>query len=406
MTFDLPLAQVDAGRIEALRADGVREGRQLEYKEVLPSNNDDDKREFLSDVTSFANTAGGDLIFGLRERRDTEGKPTGEIDAVVGLQSFNLDAERLRLEAMMRDAVAPRMPPVTFHEIRREPNPPCLLLRIPRSWAALHMVTFRNLSRFFARGSGGKYQLDVHEIRAGFVAAETAYERLRRLRAERVTRVAGLETPVPVGDGAKLVLHALPVGGLEDAWSRFLVLIGGQAMQHETQIASMLQPVGQFPATWGFNLDGYVLHTLDNDLSRQCYTQLFREGGLEIVSGRVLVRVSDGSGFYGWGMEGAVIGCFARYQEFWRVIGVTPPLLVGLTLIGVKGWTVLRQPYHFSTARGTFDRDVVMSPEIVMTDLNIPADIVLRPLFDFLWNGGGWAGSPNYRDGRWVAPTT
>src|SRR5437588_735185 len=135
MTFDLALGQIDASKLEALRAGGVREGRQLEYKEALPSNSDDDKREFLSDVTSFANAAGGDLIFGVRERRDTEGKPTGEIDAVVGLQGLNLDAERLRLEAMIRDGVAPRMPPVVFHEVRREPNPPCLLLRIPRSWA-------------------------------------------------------------------------------------------------------------------------------------------------------------------------------------------------------------------------------------------------------------------------------
>jgi restriction endonuclease Mrr len=33
VTFGLPLDQVDAARLEALRAGGVREGRQLEYKE-------------------------------------------------------------------------------------------------------------------------------------------------------------------------------------------------------------------------------------------------------------------------------------------------------------------------------------------------------------------------------------
>src|SRR5262249_50125683 len=100
MTFDLPLTQIHASTIDTLRIDGVREGRQLEYKESLPKTDDpDDKREFLSDVTSFANAAGGDLIFGARERRDAEGKPTGEIEAVPGLQDFNFDAERLRLEA-------------------------------------------------------------------------------------------------------------------------------------------------------------------------------------------------------------------------------------------------------------------------------------------------------------------
>jgi predicted HTH transcriptional regulator len=200
MTFDLPLAQIDAGKLQALRADGVREGRQLEYKETLPGNSDDDKREFLGDVSSFANAARGDLIYGIRERRDTENKPTGEIDTVVGLQGLNFDAERLRLEAMIRDGVAPRMPPIAFLEVVREPDPPCLLLRIPRSWAGLHMVTYRNFSRFFSRSSAGKYQLDVHEIRAGFVAAETAYGRLRLFRGERITRAIALETPTPVGE--------------------------------------------------------------------------------------------------------------------------------------------------------------------------------------------------------------
>ena len=162
MTFNLPLAQIDAAQLETLRAD-------------------DDKREFLSDVTSFANAAGGDLIFGLQARREA-GKPTSEIGAIVGLSELNVDSERLRLEAMIRDGVDPRMLPVSFHEIRRGPDPPCLLLRVPRSSAGLHMVTYKNLNRFYSRTSGGKYQLDAHEIRAGFVAAETAIERLRRFR--------------------------------------------------------------------------------------------------------------------------------------------------------------------------------------------------------------------------------
>jgi hypothetical protein len=73
---------------------------------------------------------GGDLVFGVRERRDADGKATGEIDAIVGLAGLNFDAERLRLEAMIRDGIAPRMPPVAFRGITRDGKPPCILLRI------------------------------------------------------------------------------------------------------------------------------------------------------------------------------------------------------------------------------------------------------------------------------------
>jgi Schlafen, AlbA_2 len=293
MTFNIPLEQIDAAQLEALRADSVREGRQLDYKEILPGNSDDDKREFLSDVTSFANAAGGDLIFGVREQRDA-GKPTGEIDTIVGLTGLNLDAERLRLQAMILDGVAPRMPPVNFHEIRRESDPPCLLLRVSPSWAGLHMVTYKNLSRFYSRTSGGKYQLDVHEIRAGFVTAETAFERLRRFRIERVASALALEAPVPIAAGPKLILHALPVNILEEVWIRVL------SMQ-EDKVAFAIAPITVPPTTWRFNLDGFVAHTLSGDLSRQCYTQLFRHGGIEVVSGNVIAKVNERGGFYAWG---------------------------------------------------------------------------------------------------------
>jgi len=59
----------DIGEVEldSLIANGVPEGKTIEYKKVLPGNFDGDKKEFLADVSSFANTAGGDLIFGIDE---------------------------------------------------------------------------------------------------------------------------------------------------------------------------------------------------------------------------------------------------------------------------------------------------------------------------------------------------
>jgi len=248
MTFNLPLAQIDAAQIESLRANGVGEGRQLEYKETLPGNSDDDKREFLSDVTSFANAAGGDLIFGVRERREA-GKPASEIASIVGLPAFNFDAVRLRLDEMIRNGVAPRMLPVSFHEIRREPDPPCLLLRVPRGFAGLHMVTYRNLSRFYGRTSGGKYQLDVHQIRDGFLAAETAFDRLRRFRIERVARIHALDAPAAIATGPKLILHALPVNVLEEVWTRVLTL-------PEERRVTAIPLIAATPSTWRFNWMG------------------------------------------------------------------------------------------------------------------------------------------------------
>ena len=57
--------------IDALVTNAVTERRTIEYKQQLPDNGDEGKREFLADVSSFANAGGGatgfgDCFFGLR----------------------------------------------------------------------------------------------------------------------------------------------------------------------------------------------------------------------------------------------------------------------------------------------------------------------------------------------------
>jgi len=39
----------------------------LDYKRDVPGESDQDKKEFLADISSFANATGGDLIYGVDE---------------------------------------------------------------------------------------------------------------------------------------------------------------------------------------------------------------------------------------------------------------------------------------------------------------------------------------------------
>jgi predicted HTH transcriptional regulator len=141
MTFDRPLEAIDAAVLAGLVHARVPEGRQLEYRETLPGEKRRDKREFLADVSAFANSAGGDLIYGIREAG-------GAAAAVVGLPGSNLDQERLRLEQLARGGIRPRIPGLRLKIIHRGADPPCLLVRVPRSSVGLHMVTLDGLNRF------------------------------------------------------------------------------------------------------------------------------------------------------------------------------------------------------------------------------------------------------------------
>ena len=164
-----------------------------------------------------------------------------------------------------------------------------------------------------------------------------------------------------------------------------------------------------FPASatssidWRFNLDGFVVLSVTQDPDLAAYCQMFRDGGVESVLCRVLDVDPKYGGFFGSSMEQAVIQTLTRWTRLWGQLGVEPPVVLSLTLAGVKSRKILRWPggAFFSGPDETFDRDVILVPETIAYDLNTYADVLLKPLFDYVWNGGGWERSPHYRHGRW-----
>ena len=85
------LDSINEGHLNDLVAGGVRESRSIEFKAKLVWETESDKKEFLADVSALANGGGGDLIFGIEEDQ-------GAASAVVGLDSFDPDTDRLRIE--------------------------------------------------------------------------------------------------------------------------------------------------------------------------------------------------------------------------------------------------------------------------------------------------------------------
>lgn len=126
----------------------VREGRNIEYKEDLPGNSDDDRREFLADISSFANAAGGNLVYGIKEKRDAKGVSTGEPDEIKPLK-VNIDSETLRLHEMAQSSIDPRIPGLRIKAVLINARGHVFVVSVPKSWVGLHMVTYKNLSRFF-----------------------------------------------------------------------------------------------------------------------------------------------------------------------------------------------------------------------------------------------------------------
>ena len=108
MTLEKPLDNIKEEDLKELIENHVIEKKDLDYKLSLPSSRDGDKKEFLADIVSFANTSGGDIIYGI-----AQDNATGYPIELSGIDLPNKDQEILRLESIIREGMEPRIPSVT-----------------------------------------------------------------------------------------------------------------------------------------------------------------------------------------------------------------------------------------------------------------------------------------------------
>lgn len=385
------LEAVTKADIDALQANQVAEGKSIDYKLALPGNSDGDKREFLADASSFANAGGGDLIFGVSE---TGGTP----QAIPGVVTDDADADIGRLEGILRTGVSPRMSGVQLRAITGFPQGPVIVLRVPKGWAGPHMVTHGGSSRFYTRNSAGKHQMDVGEIRSAFAMSELMPERMRQFRADRLGKIIASETPVPLGVGAKIVVHMIPLIALAQAQAF--------SPSHLRRCQECFRPMSASGWNNRFNVDGLLTTTgADSKTEKHWnYTQVFRNGIVESVDGFVLSPRGDQKGIASVAYEEQLIEAVTRFLEGYIALGVVPPAAILISFINVKYYELfVGRTLAFSRFENTrIDRDHLLLPDVLADSWKCDVPRLLKPIFDAVWNAAGWERSFNYdSDGNW-----
>jgi hypothetical protein len=214
------------------------------------------------------------------------------------------------------------------------------VMRIPKSLAAPHMVTFAGGSRFYSRTSTGKYPLDVGEIRTAFAASTSIGERLRSFRLERLSRISSEETPVSLGNSAKIMLHLVPLSALES--TALDVAKSAAKLQIE------LQPMGDISG-WNnrYNFDGVLVYAT----RQKSYVQIFRGDAIEAVDGEILEPAFDEykSMIPSSAFERYIILAAQRYLAAQKRLQLALPIFVMITLMGVKNFSMAVRSRIFRT---------------------------------------------------------
>ncbi len=106
----IPIADIDERQLQRLIDGRAPESREIDYKSALYGGKDA-MDEWLADASSFANTVGGDLIFGMTEAK---GVPTG----FAPLAEADLDKVSRDLQQSADTGLQPRLPALRFKPSR------------------------------------------------------------------------------------------------------------------------------------------------------------------------------------------------------------------------------------------------------------------------------------------------
>jgi hypothetical protein len=261
------------------------------------------------------------------------------------------------------------------------------------------MVSYAGGSKFYARNSAGKYQLDVFELRAAFTATSVESERIRQFQIDRIAKIVAGETPVPVNVGPQMVLHLIPIGALDSRTPYDLKEF--KLTQNHEILTPLYTPDYNY---FRFNFDGVITYKrLNLEEPADSYLQLFRNGIIESCSNTLFYPDVSPPYIPSIVFEEEIVFLLGRYLRIQNKLEIEPPFFVLLSLLNVAGYNL---PTKNRTMGGhkvnLIDRNNLIVPELLVEDNTLAPQAILKPAFDAIWNAAGLPQSPYYdADGNW-----
>jgi hypothetical protein len=374
-----PLTELTEQDLRELIDNAVPEGRTIDYKLELKCLQDVEKKEFLADISSFANTLGGHLVIGMDE---VDAVPTD----LKGIPSTNTDQLILQAENIIRDGLDPRVIGIHSHVVQLQNGNVAIVIRVPKSFTAPHQVSFKNSSRFYARNSRGKYQLDAGEIRQAFLLSDSLTKQIEEFRLNRLASLGANETLYPMLEGGKIILHIIPVSSFTSQSAVDL-----RQINDVQDLWSNLLPMASSGWDRRYNLEGWLMHSVLKDgILAGAYTQVFRNGTVESVEGQLIDGNSSGA-FW----EQNVVDALGGVMKFFQRANIQTPFVLMLSYLGVAECEAgSRNSMRRADRAHPVERDNVICDPIWVNEPGKSAAELLLPAFDLAWNACGWPRYP------------
>ena len=386
MALFKPLNDITEYDLQSLVDQKENEGRNLDYKKTLILGNPRFAEELRKDVSAFANSAGGDLVFGISEQGGTP-------QALCGFDLGSSTAEQYQngLIEILQSRIKPRIQGIAIRMLSISNGKSVAIVRIPKSFARPHQIEVGSKDfQFWFRHDRTNQRMDVDELRTVILSSDTLTERLRSFRIERIGNVLSGQTPIALLDCTKIVMHLVPLTAYELTTRYDLSLMLNSRI-------GLLNPIyANFHDVPRYNFDGILAHDrYSTEAAGGSYVQVFRNGIIESVEGR-LFSYSEGKSLDMARIEEFLFQALGRYLKVQQNLGVNPPVVLMLSLLGVSGYYIDMGRPGIYRGDKIIHEDTLLLPEELIDDLDDEEQEIMKPIFDRIWNAAGWERSINY----------
>ena len=324
--------------VQGLVDDQVQERDSIEYKRDMYGNSDDDKREMLRDISSMANHRGGYIVIGIEA--DDEGIPT----KVSGIEPDNY-VERIRSSCL--NNIDKRIVGLDIEDRSLSNGRVVVVISIPESINAPHMVTYKGLNQFWKRHGRQKEKMTTQEIGEAFDRRLSNLNRLDRfllLRKTEILENIGEKTFMVISSSPALLLDEATLS-VHDEHLRSLILNTPRVAGYMGAI-SCGQP---YPTVNGLRADNSTPYHYANPPLTE-YIEVFTNGYIEYGS---LFEAPDGQSrkyFAGVADAASIVNFMGFIHEVYDRYLPLRPLVVNFTIFNAKDM-------YLAASRGDSDKD-------------------------------------------------
>jgi hypothetical protein len=366
----------------------------FDAKREIPSKN----FETAKDVSALANTAGGVLLYGIGE--DQHGRLTV-------LNPLTLQGQRERIEQIIRTSVD-EIPNFTFFSIetKSDSSRGYLVVLVPPSERAPHMVVVRGERRFYGRGETGNYVLSQVEV-------ARLYERRRAAESDILPGLEKLILSAPLKTGgqfAHLHLVAKPVLHNDNILDRALLTEGTHSSLLRLLMEKMLNAglfrnsyipdLGHPPKGWKRQPEGYVgridyrseLDALSE--GHMVQIQINLDGSAYLFCGRAGENQRDGHPPK-WFFSGIVAGCITKMllllEQLYSRASYFGMVDVAVALTDIENCVPFETKHRFHVLPrfegSDYKKATRVAASLLLDDPKQPAAALLMPLVDSISQG-------------------